>query len=268
MTGIRDRRGAGALRALAALAILATGLAAPAAELRPHRALYDLDLAAVRGGSEIVALRGRMALEWADACEGWTVSQNIRMAIANRDGSSFVNDIGFSSFETRSGDRFRYSSRWLDGGARVREFVGRAEVGPGGGRAVFTVPEDGAIELPEGTVFPTEHLFLLVDAAAAGESPMTRTVFGGTGPDSLHDITAFIGGENPGGSGFDALAGLRSWPVSAAWFPAGSPAAEPDFEVSYRLAENGVASELVLDYGDFAMNAALAELEFLPPPEC
>lgn len=258
---------------------LFTAAAAETVDLRPHRALYDLDLAAARQGSDVTGLRGRMALEWADACDGWTVSQNIRMNVRNRDGASIANDIGFSSFETKAGDGFRFNSRWIARGEPFQEYVGHAETGAAGGRAIFTVPDGETVELPAGTLFPTEHMFMLVDAAAAGERLLSRIVFTGSEPDSLHEVTAFIGLEiprdsralGPAGNGksvFRDLAALRSWPVSMGYFPAGSADAEPEFEIAFRLLENGVASDLVLDYNEFAMRAALVEIEFLPPPEC
>lgn len=269
----RARRPAAGILCLAAFSAVSVHDAA-AVELRPHRALYDLGLAAARDGSSITALRGEMALEWADACEGWTVSQNIRMDIANRSGASFQNVISFSSYETKSGDRFRFSMKWGAAGDRVEEYVGYAEPG----RAVFTVPDGESMPLPEGTMFPTEHMFLLVDAAAAGRSRLTRTVFGGTGPDSLNEVTAFIGAEVPSGTPLATrgdesavlreVAELRSWPVSMAYFPFESNAPEPDFEAIFRLVENGVAASVILDYGEFAMNAELTEIEFFPPPAC
>lgn len=256
-------------------AFLFCALCAPAAagaDMRPHRALYDLSLGAAREGSELAALSGRMALEWADACDGWTVSQNIRMAIVDRGGSAFRNDISFTSFEAKDGGELRFAMRWAGAGGPEREYVGRAEAGPAGGRVAFSVPDGESLDLPPGTLFPTAHLFLVAEAAKRGERALSRTVFGGTGPDSLNEVTAFIGAEIPPGEGegaaFPDLAGLRSWPVSMAYFPLRSPEPEPDFEVAYRLFANGVATGLFLDYGGFAMRAALAEVEFPPPPVC
>ena len=36
----------------------------------PHRALYQMQLAGTRTGSSVTGVSGRMAFEWADACEG------------------------------------------------------------------------------------------------------------------------------------------------------------------------------------------------------
>ena len=257
------------------LTAAASASAAAAAELRPHRALYDLSLAAVREGSEVTALSGRMALEWADVCDGWTVRQTIRMTVSERGGAPFENDISFSSFETRAGDRLRFAMRWRARGERTQEFAGLAETGPSGGRADYSVPEGESVALPPGTLFPTGHMFRLADAAAAGKPLLASVVFNGTDTESLHNVTAFIGAELPADGAppaaagpREALAGLRSWRIAAGYFPVGSGDSRPDFEIAYRLFENGVAAGLTMDYGDFAMNGALAALEYPPPPDC
>ena len=117
---------------------------------------------------------------------------------------------------------------------------------------------------------------MLVDAAVAGERHLSRIVFTGTEPDSLHEVTAFIGLEiprdsralGPAGNGrsvFRDLAALRSWPLSMAYFPAGSADAQPDFEIAFRLLENGVASDLVLDYNDFRDAGGAGRVRVSPP---
>ena len=42
----------------------------------------------------------------------------------------------------------------------------------------------------------------------------------------------------------------------------------PEFELSAILYENGVAGDMIYDYGDFSMDVKLRELEILPVMEC
>ncbi len=254
-------------------------------ELSAHRALYEITLESVRNGSEITDLRGRMMLEWADACDGWTVNQKVRMVLSHIGGPPLNNEFSFTSFESKEGERFRFSMRSSADGRPYEEFVGTATRGApakstSGGHVEFTLPDGVEIELPEETMFPSEHMFLVVERALAGERMIARTVFSGTGPDSVHEVTAFIGPEIPKDSkrvgaedpeADDAmlgLTGLRSWPVAMAYFPYEQQELEPEFEVSYRLLENGVAGNLLLDYGEFAMRAVLDKIEFLASPNC
>ncbi len=254
-------------------------------ELSAHRALYEITLESVRNGSKITDLRGRMLLEWADACDGWTVNQKVRMVLSHIGGPALNNEFSFSSYEAKGGETFRFSMRSSADGRPYEEFIGTATRGESaksgsGGHVEFTSPDGVEMELPEQTMFPSEHLFLVVERALAGERMIARTVFSGTGPDSVHEVTAFIGSEIPEGTrrvGVEdpdaddvmlGLTGLRSWPVAMAYFPYEQQELEPEFEVSYRLLENGVAGNLLLDYGEFAMRAVLDKIEFLASPDC
>jgi hypothetical protein len=42
----------------------------------------------------------------------------------------------------------------------------------------------------------------------------------------------------------------------------------PEYQVSFDMYENGVATGLVLDYGDFALSGTLADLKLLDEPVC
>ncbi|MDP6954096.1 MAG: DUF1849 family protein, partial [Alphaproteobacteria bacterium] len=136
---------------------------AHAAELSPHRALYEIELATVRGSSDITALSGRMVLEWADACDGWTVNQKVKMNFTSREGPELENEFSFSSFESKSGDNFHFTMRSLANGSPFEEFVGVATRQSAGTVARFSEPPDEKLSLPRDTLFPTEHLFVLVE---------------------------------------------------------------------------------------------------------
>ena len=42
----------------------------------------------------------------------------------------------------------------------------------------------------------------------------------------------------------------------------------PEYEVSFDMYDNGVATGLVLDYGDFALSGTLTDLKMLNKPSC
>jgi len=276
---LRIGKAAGGPMAVCAV-LLGLAPSATAIDLTPHRALYDITLASVHGSSDITGLDGRMMLEWADACDGWTVNQQVRMRFTPREGPPLLNEFNFSSFESKDGNVFRFTMRSSTDGRPYEEYVGKAKRHKGaGGLVTFTIPDGQTVDLPKGVMFPSEHLFDLVAHAVAGDRYMGRVVFSGTGPASLHEVTAFIGPEIPVGSkpvgepGADdaaigSLTDLRSWWVAMGYFPLSAHESQPEFEVSYRLMENGVAGDLTMDYGEFAMHAGLAKLEFLKPPDC
>ena len=72
--------------------------------------------------------------------------------------------------------------------------------------------------------------------------------------------------------GHALLAGQRSWPSDLAFFPIRQKPdhapGTPEFEVGFRLFQNGIFTELTLDYGDFSLAGTLSRLEPLPKPDC
>ena len=72
-------------------------------------------------------------------------------------------------------------------------------------------------------------------------------------------------------SGAAALAELPSWPVTISYFPLGeAPQGEetPSHQVIFTMYSNGVAGNVTLDYGDFALDGTLSGIELLDKPEC
>lgn len=57
-----------------------------AADLVAHKAFYSMKLGSVRAGSSFVGARGNMGLSMERTCDGWTMSQTLRMDLATPDG--------------------------------------------------------------------------------------------------------------------------------------------------------------------------------------
>jgi len=49
-----------------------------------------------------------------------------------------------------------------------------------------------------------------------------------------------------------------------AFFDRQAASQEPDYEVGMRYWENGIADAMLMDFGDFVMNARLTELKHVP----
>jgi hypothetical protein len=262
--------------------LLALGFAAalmasvPAgAQIVSHRAAYSLSLGAARANSGITAVEGAMVFDWQEVCEGWTLNQRMSFRIFDSDGQTIDNDISFSSFEARNGSTYRFSVRTSIDNEVTEQLRGRAELGGDGrgGRAIFSEPDGETVELPPGTVFPTEHTRQLIERAAAGDRQMGRLVFDGATLDGAFDTNAVISQpltrEPPRGPSIDAslLAG-RSWRVRIAYFKTSDGTSEPDYELSMRLFENGVGADFLFEYGEFSIRARLDRLDALPRPRC
>ena len=259
-------------RLAAALAVfVALGVAASAGQtsLAPHRALYTMSLQATSRASDVAELGGRMLVEIADACDGWTLKQRIALTIVNVEGDRVHSYTSFTSWESKDGQRFRFEQQTKQGGVTIDELSGAAELrGASGGTATLTKPREAEIVLPPGTVFPNQHTELLIAGAEAGETFFTRVVFDGTSLDNPNLVSAFIGAPvtAPGLAGEDQVP--EAWPVRLAFFPIDTQAPEPDVEIGILLQKNGVARGVELDYGSFVIEGRLDELELLPPMSC
>jgi hypothetical protein len=258
----------------AAVAVL-LGLASARAAtgLVPHLAAYRLGLHKAESTSALVAVRGGLVIEWRLACDGWLSRQRLSFVAEAGDGPSFSHDVRFSSWEALDGSRLQYTIRSYNADGVEQEYRGEAHLEPGGGGGVasFTTPEQKEVKLPPGTLFPTEHLQQLLASARAGVQFLSHDVFDGWGFDALTQITSVIGAprkaEAHAGDGVDGL-GERAWPISMAYYNVEHPTETPEFEASFLLGENGVLRDLVLDYGDFSIDAKLEKLQLLDRPKC
>ncbi len=263
-----------AVAAFAAAAFLApVGDARSAPDPLPHRAVYDLALKAAGSDSGIAGVSGRMVLEWADACEGYTTAQRIRMRMDTAAGRPVDSDFTVVSWESKDGDMFRFRIRNIVDGDVVEEFGGLAERDGAGreGLVRMKVPAAATIPLPAGTVFPSEHAGILAREAGKGARRIEVRVFDGTGEEGLFDAIAFVTGHTPAGrtaTGFAELDDQEAWNMRMAYFTVGDTSGLPEYEFGFRLFANGVADRLVLDYGDFVVGSRIAHFEALPESGC
>lgn len=257
--------------ATSGLAVCALCTALPAAALEPHRAAYRLSLAETRQASPLQDVQGGLVIEWQLACDGWIARQRLGFMAATEDGEGYSHDVSFSSWEAMDGSRLRYSVRSFEGGRVQEEYRGEAWVKNGtGGVASFNEPDVQEVQLPPGTIFPTQHLEKLLAGALKGELIVSHEVFDGWGYDALTQITAVIGqprmlepiADQPGETTH------RAWPVSMAYYNMERGEDVPGFEASFLLVENGVLRDLTLDYGEFRLRATLEQVEVLTRPDC
>jgi hypothetical protein len=248
------------------------GAGAAAAEVAPHRAVYDLSLDTSRSHGEVIDVSGTMLFEWADSCDGWSVTQRTAMSFTYQSGETV--DLGWNvvTWESKDGLRYRFFIRNLENGEVKDEYRGEAHLdGRGkGGIADYSLPKKRAVTLPAGVLFPTAHTVELMKRVDAGDKFFWATVFDGFDNDGLSDISAVIATrlktEASAGSRFPLLAAGPSSRVSLAFYGRNNQGAEPEHEQVLRLHQNGVVEEITLDFGNFSVAGKLKELKALPPP--
>jgi hypothetical protein len=255
-------------------------LASEEVRMAPHRAVYDLELASAEARAGLSGASGRMVLEITGSeCDGWSVEFRIVNDFTLSSGETRFIDSRSSSWEAADGTRMRYSQRQYADSRLESEVllsVSRDAVDePGEG--LVTEPEEETFTLVPDALFPVAHQNKLLAAARQGERRDDSPVYDGSDGAKTYQAISFIGERQDPQSlsseveGGEALAELPSWSVTISYYPLGeTPQGEetPSHQVIFKMYDNGVAGDVTLDYGDFALEGKLTDIEMLDVPEC
>ena len=253
---------------LSLIAIMSATSAHAAVDLLSHRAAYRLSLNDLPVAGGVTSVDGALVMEWRASCEGWISNQRLGFIADTADGGDFIYDVRFSSWESLDNSRLRFNVRTFDGGQLFEEYRGKAQLSEfeKGGVAEYVEPDETMVELPSGTIFPTEHMRRLVEAALRGDLVVSHEVFDGSGPDALSTVSAVIGQGLVSTAPDDA--DEQRWPVSLAYYSDEDGVGTPEFQISFDLTAEGVLHDIVLDYGDFALRGELEVIEAYDDPVC
>ena len=254
---------------LARAADRAAQLAVPPTPLAAHRALYTLtlDTSGNGTGSDVIGASGRMGYDVIDACDGWATHQQLDMTVINTDGQNVHMVSDYTTWEAKDGMSFRFHTRQTTDDAVTSQIDGDARLdAPGAaGTAHYTSPKETTKPLPPGTLFPMAHTAALLAAARAGKKFIALPLFDGTSEDGAEDTSIVVlDTKPPEATPYPMLTTLPSTRVHLAFFERTPSSITPDYEVSMRYWENGVADALRMDFGDFVMDAKLTDLKIQP----
>lgn len=236
----------------------------------PHKALYDIRLSAKRSGSQIVNISGQMLYDWHPSCDAWLSNHRFNMVYEYADSSPMRIASNFSTFEGFDGKSLNYSSQRKRNGEIFEELRGFAELdGKKGGNATYTLPADLSYELPEGALFPMAHT-MEVARQIQNKAPFySAVIFDGSDEEGPVEVNSFIGGPasiegmfEDVGKDFDlSLLESPAHKVRLAFFPLNNQQETADYEMDLIFHENGVISDMVIEYDDFTVVQKLVALE-------
>jgi hypothetical protein len=237
-------------------------------DLAAHTALYKLTMSHANS-DDVVAATGSMTYEVQDACEGWAVQQRLQMTITNRDGQDIQMVSDYATWEAKNGLKLRFRMRQTTETAVTEATSGEATLsGPGlAGEIHYAEPKDVTMPLERGTIFPMAHTAHLIEGAEEGQKFMAIPLFDGTSASGGQETSVIVthwGDTSP--APFPDLEKLPNGRVHVAFFDHNS--VTPDYDVSMRYWENGVADDLMMNFGDFVMAAKLSSFKLQPPHHC
>jgi hypothetical protein len=237
--------------------------ASTAVPLAAHRAFYRITLGNAEN-SGTTSASGAMEYEVIDGCNGWAIQQRMDVTTLDREGGETHTVSDYSTWESKDGHEFRFHIAQTDGDKIVR--VGYAQLQPGrGGFAVYSQPTTRRVTLPPGTVFPMAQTAAVLAAARRGDEFLSLPVFDGTATNAVENSFSVItshGVQAP--TIFLSLRGLDSDTVHVGYFDTDPNQQLPSELMSMRYWDNGVADQLVIDFGNFTLDGVLSRIELLP----
>ena len=249
-------------------------------ELTAHRAVYELNLARSRGKSSTVAARGRILYDFSgNVCDGYKLEFRQVSELDNGEGRVSLSDLRSNTWEDGAGKAYQFKSQNFLNEKQVDSVDGRAERRPNGIAVTLAKPKDRKMDLEAATIFPTEHVRRIIEAARDGKTILEFPVYDGSeSGEKIYNTLTVIGREiaantrlpTDAASGHQVLKDMKRWPVTVSYFDKAVKAAEqlPVYSISFELYDNGIARALVLDYNDFAINGELKTLDISASKAC
>jgi EipB-like len=276
------------LHTLAAAALaLGSGFAGPAdaAAASPflaHQALYDLNLVKARG-SNINSARGRILYTFSgSACEGYTSEFRQVSELESGEDKLSLSDMRSTTWEDGEGKSFRFKIDARMNDADSSPVDGVAERTGDHITVKLKEPEAKTFTLDGHTVFPTQQIQRIIEAARVGKSVLELMVYDGSdNGEKLYNTLAIIGKPIPGdqtvktpdaSTTSEAMKSMTRWPVTVSYFDHDAKPTEgeqsPIYSMEFELYENGVSRALMLDYNDFVVAGAMDKFDIKDSKPC
>ena len=239
--------------------------------LIPHQATYALTRERAGPDSGIVGIKGRMEISFTASCDGWRFEQYIGFSMTHENGSTLEHVGRLVGWETSGGEQYWFNTDSYENHKLVEEISGVARLNPSHepGSVRFAKPNAFVRELPAGTIFPIAHIEQILKLASANRSHSRQMVFDGSALESPFEISTFISAPPPAPlTSLEPLKNAESWLVRLAYYRHDAVNPIPEFEMSSVMYENGIAGDMVYDYGDLAMGLQLQSVELLTVPSC
>lgn len=250
-----------------------------AVTLASHRAIYDLEISRMDRSSGYSDVQGRLAYEvTGSACEGWAVNYRIANRYVQPEKAAQLLDTQLSTWESGDGlemnlNQKQFVDSTLDSEEKLNIKRPRAGVEASG---IMTKPKDLEFTISPDAVFPSTHQTRLLTGALEGKTRDVSMVFDGSDGEKTYKAISFIGKKRePGTFELDKanpqtepLRAIASWPMSISYYAADNSTDTPAYQASFNMYENGVSTDLTLDYGSYALKGKLAKLEMLKTDTC
>lgn len=239
------------------------------AELQPHRAYYTISMENRPNlHTNITDIRGMMMVEYNKVSGGWTVQQLSEIWRYYDDETVEHVRWGYVTFEADDESIFKFRTFRKVNDELQEDIRGVAKRTGKLVEVLYQSPHKTKISLPEGVLFPLQHIRELLKAAEDGEHMFPRVVFDGSSTDGASEINTFIGAkkvldEKSDKGSFHQFLGQPFWSVRFAVYGVGKSDYEPDYITTQDISTNGIFKQYSINDGAVVIQGILERLELL-----
>lgn len=247
---------------------------AHAVDLASHKAIYDIRMKSAQTGSQVLDVSGKMLFSFRKSCDGWISNHKFVLDYQYTGTPPVQIESKFTSFEDFNGKLLNFSSSRLTNGEQDQQLRGIAKLSEEKkGAATYSIPDDLAFPLVDGTLFPAAHTMKLIAAAEKGEKLVNAQVFDGSDDKGPVEMNAVIGKKTlfqPEPKLDKSLASGNGWSMRLAVFPTAGDENQTtsDYEMTMNLLENGIIKDMTVDYHNFSVTQKLVAVEPLKEDKC
>jgi EipB-like len=254
--------------------------AAEAGGLAAHRAIYDLEVSRIDSKSGYSSIEGKLAYELTGSpCEGYAVNYRLANRYVQAEKGARVLDTQLTTWESGDGLEMNLSQKqFVDSNldSEERFNIKRPKAGEQA-KGSFTLPKPLDFSVDAAALFPSAHQEHLLDVAQKGLNRDASFVFDGSDGEKIYKAISFIGKKRaPGSFAVDKgnpqtepLRGLSSWPITISYYSTGENASEqPVYQAGFNMYDNGISTDLTMDYGTYALKGTLTKLDILKADSC
>lgn len=244
--------------------------------LAPHKAIYNIEMISRRSSSQILNIHGQMYFSLLPSCEAWSTDHRFNLYYEYSDSAPMQITSDFTTYETLDGQSFDFSSRRKRDGELYQELRGSVARNQNGqGVVTYSQPVGLSFEMPAGSLFPMAHTAAMMKNIRTGQKIFSAVVFDGSDEEGPIEINTVVGKAvnvmatlQPGPAIDTTLINSPARRARMAFFPLASTGPEADYEMDVILHDNGVISDMTVDYGEFSVSQKLVALENIAGPAC
>ena len=253
---------------------------AGALDLATYRALYVFEPTRIDQTAVSRPVDGQLAYEVSGSeCAGYTIDSRFANRFTDSEQSDRLIDLQSSTYESTDGLQLEVIQKQFVNkkpADDLRISISRNTAGDEG-LGEMKGSKAKSFKVAKEALFPTAHQKKLLALAQSGATHDVTDLYDGSNDVKQYRVVTFISKRRaPGSYESDVknplikdLQKQASWSFQLGYYPLeDKQAEEPEFQANFNMYENGVSTEMLFDYGTYAMRGKIMQFELTKPETC